>query len=194
LGKKLVIVGFLACSLLAAWVFWNREVKSLRETLNKDVREPRVVLEDFVAIRYEGGTQVGRLTARLGHFFDPNVMELDGEVKAVRLRADGNETLSTESATAYFRAASVTAMMDQKTELDRAELTGFVEVGMRDHLLSTDYAEYRQKDQTVRSSRPVRVEGPARVFSGEEGFTYDVAKQALSMPGPIKGVIAVDAP
>jgi lipopolysaccharide export system protein LptC len=194
MGKKLVIIGFLVCCLLAMWVFWSREVKSLRETLNKDVREPRVVLEDFVAFRYEGDAQVGKLTARLGHFFDPNVMELDGEVKAERQTGDGVETLSTESATAYFRAASVSAMMDEKTELDRAELTGFVEVGMRDHLLSTDFAEYRDKDQTVRSTRPVRVEGPHRVFSGEEGFVYDLKKQALSMPGPIKGVIAVDKP
>ncbi len=86
----------------------------------------------------------------------------------------------------------MTNMMRQKTELDRAELTGFVEVGVKDHILTTDYAEYLHQEQLVRSLRPVRVEGLNRVFSGEEGFTYTLANEVLEMSGFIKGVFSLE--
>lgn len=187
MGKKLIIVAFLASLGLALWIYLSRETKSLRENLSKrSQREPRLVLEDFTFYRYAGEALTGRLSARLGHFYEPNVVELDGEIKGERLTTDGKETVSAESATAYFKANTLTKMMEQ-TDLDRAELTGFVEVGVKEHTLSTDYAEYLAGEDLVRSLRPVRVQGLNRVFTGDEGFTYALTSETLQMFGRVKG-------
>src|SRR5262249_53239600 len=131
--------------------------------------------------------------ARLGHFYEPNIAELDGEVHGERLTPEGDrESVSAESATGYFKTTSLMKMMDQTAELDRAELTGFVEVGVKDHLLTTDYAEYLNTERLVRSLRPVRVEGPGRVFMGDEGFTYSLESQVLTIPGPVRGDVTID--
>ena len=196
MGKKLVIIGFAISMFLAVYVFATRDTTSLKRNLDKaSAKEPRAVLEDFTIFRYEDNILKSKLTARLGHFYEPNVVELDGEIRGERLTPEGDrETVGAESATAYFRATSLSKMMDQNqpTELDRAELTGFVEVGVKDHLLTTDYAEYINSEKLVRSLRPVRVEGPGRVFTGEDGFTYNLLTQVLDMQGQVKGDITVD--
>ncbi len=187
MGKKLVILTFILCFGLALSVYLTREKKSLRENLSKKgQREPRLVFEDFTFYRYTGEALTGRLSARLGHFYEPNVVELDGEIKGERLTADGHETVSAESATTYFKATTLSKMMAE-TELDRSELTGFVEVGVKDHALSTDYAEYLATENIVRSLRPVRVQGPSRVFTGDEGFTYGLNDETLQMYGTVRG-------
>ena len=196
LGKKLTILGFIVSMGIAIYVFMTRDTTSLRKNLDKaSAKEPRAVLEDFTVYRYEGNVLKSKLTARLGHFYEPNVVELDGEIRGERLTNEGDkETVGAESATAYFKATSLTKMLDQNqpTELDRAELTGFVEVGVKEHLLTTDYAEYINSEKLVRSLRPVRVEGPGRVFTGEDGFTYDLLTQVLDMQGQVKGDIELD--
>lgn len=194
MGRKLVIAGFALCMLLGIYVFATRDTKSLKENLNKgSAKDPRAVLKDFIVYRYEGDLLKAKLTARSGQFFEPNVVELDGEVHGERLTPAGDrETMGAESATAYFKATSLTKMMDQTTELDRAELTGFVEVGVKEHLLTTDYAEYINSEKVVRSIRPVHVEGPGRVFTGDDGFTYNLATQVLEMAGKIRGEVLVD--
>ncbi len=196
MGKKLVIAGFLICLALAFYVFLTREIKSRRDDGATEVtKQPRVVLEDFSIYRYEGEALVAKLNSRLGHFYEPNIAELDGDVRGERINSAGErETLEAESATAYMKTNSLMKLVDQKTELDRAELNGFVEVGLREHLLSTDYAEFINSDKLVQSQRLVRVEGPGRVFIGDEGFKYGLETQALEMQGPVKGVVAVDGP
>ena len=192
MGKKLVIIAFLLTSVLAVVVYLTHERKSLRENLEKkDSREPRLVVEDFTFYRYEGSALKSRLSARLGHFYEPNVLELDGEIKGERLLNGERQTVNAESATGYFKAATLTKMMSD-TELDRAELTGFVEVGVKDHLLSTDYAEYLTTGSLVRSLRPVRVEGPGRVFTGDDGFNYNLQSEALEMLGQVRGMFVPD--
>jgi LPS export ABC transporter protein LptC len=193
LGKKIVIAGFLVCLALAFYVFLTREDRTRKDAQAEAQKQPRVVLEDFSIYRYEAEALVGKLTSRLGHFYEPNIVELDGEVRGERINGEGErETLGAESATAYMKSNSLMKLMDQTTELDRAELNGFVEVGLKEHLLSTDYAEFVNSDKLVRSPRPVRVEGPGRVFMGDEGFQYEVETQILEMKGPVKGVVSIE--
>ena len=193
MGKKIVIVCFAIASALAVYVFATRENQSLRETIsNTGTKEARMVLEDFVVFRYEGDIQTGRIMARSGQFFEPNIVELDGDVHGEQITKDGLETMNAESATGYYNATSLTSVMEQKTQLSRAELSGFVEVGVADHVLVTDYAQYIHREHDVKSTRPVRVEGPNRVFTGDEGFTYDLKSQTLKMTGPVKGVVAIE--
>ena len=132
MGKKLVIIGFVLSLVLAVYIFATHETRSLKESINKaSAREPRAVLEDFVAYRYEGDTLKARLNAHLAEFFEPNVVVLEGEVSGERRTEGGErEEIGAESASAYFKPSSLTKMLDptQANELERAELTGFVEV------------------------------------------------------------------
>jgi hypothetical protein len=192
-GKKLVILGFLLSFVFAVYVFMTRETSSIKDRINRvSAKEPRAVLEEFVAYRYDGDHLKAKITAHLGEFFEPNVVVLEGEVKSTKFKAEDDiEELRAESATAYFKPSSLTKMLDpgQVNELERAELSGFVEVAIQDHLIITDYAEFIGKEKAVRSSHPVRVEGPGRTFIGESGFLYNLVSQILSMPGKVKGEV-----
>ena len=196
MGKKLVIIGFVLSLALAIYIFATHETRSLKESISRtSAREPRAVLEDFVAYRYEGEALKARLNAHLAEFFEPNVVVLEGEVSGERRTDSGErEEIGAESASAYFKPSSLTKMLDptQSNELERAELTGFVEVKIKDHLLTTDYAEYINEDKIVRSNHPVRVEGPGRVFVGDSGFVYNLATQILNMAGKVKGEVSFD--
>ncbi|MBM4251045.1 MAG: hypothetical protein FJ146_03665 [Deltaproteobacteria bacterium] len=194
MGKKLVILGFLLSFAFAIYVFMTRETSSIKERINRvSSKEPRVVLEEFIAYRYDGDQLKAKITAHLGEFFEPNVVVLEGEVNGRRIKSkDDIEEIRAESATAYFKPSSLTKMLDpsQANELERAELSGFVEVMLQEHQIITDYAEFIGRDKSVRSSRPVRVEGPGRTFIGESGFVYQLVSQILSMPGKVKGEVA----
>jgi len=189
LGKKIVIMAFLVSFVIALFIFFTYEHKSLRDNLGKiSAREPRASLEDFVVYRYAGETIKGKFSARFGNLFEPNVIEVDGEIKAERLTPRGDvETAAAESATAYFKTASLARLLHQAAEFDRAELMGFVEVRFRDHVLTTDYAEFLNDLREVRSIRPVRVDGPGRIFRGEDGFIYNLNTQSLEMRGLVRG-------
>jgi hypothetical protein len=193
-GKKLVILGFLLSFGFAVYVFMTRETSSIKDRINRvSAKEPRAVLEEFVAYRYDGDRLKTKITAHLGEFFEPNVVVLEGEVKASRFKdQDDLEELRAESATAYFKPSSLTKMLDpgQVNELERAELSGFVEVALQEHLIITDYAEFIGHEKSVRSARPVRVEGPGRTFLGESGFLYNLVSQTLTMPGKVKGEVS----
>lgn len=193
MGKKLTISSFLVCLVIAVYVFLTKESKSLRENIEfGTTREAQLILEDFVAYKYVGARLDAKLSGKAANFYEPNLVEIDGDIRGERATVEGKEWFSAETASAYFKAGSLTGLMQQNIELDRAEISGFVEVGVRDHLLTTDYAELLGDRQIIRSNRPVRVEGEKRVFAGEEGFTYELTTESLYMPGRVKGVVQLD--
>lgn len=192
MAKKLVILSFLVSFIVALWTYASRDTRSLRDNLVARQKDPRVIIEDFYVFRYRRATLSSRLTAKLGLFFEPNVLEIEGEIRAGRYNQGRFETLSAESARATFDAKTLGVMMSQKVDLNHADLSGFVEVGVKNHVLSTDHAEFSKDDQIVRSTRPVRVDGPGRVFMGEDGFSYSLVTETLEMPGVVKGELKID--
>lgn len=194
MGKKILTICLFAAFAMAFYVYVHHENKSLRENIAKSSnQEPRVVMEDFSIHRYQGNRMTGVLSAKLGNFYEPNLIELEGEVRGLQVEGSGRkESMSAESAMVYLKATSLASLLRQQTEVDRVELTGFVEVGLKDHLLTTDYAEYLNQERVVRSLRPVRVEGLGRLFMGEEGFSYSLDSETLDMQGQIKGAVQID--
>ncbi len=189
MGKKILIVVFSLTLAYATFLFINRDTRFLREKITRDqVKTPRVVLEDFKVFRYHDKDIKAQVSARLGHFFEPNLVELNGDIRGLRHTERGPETIGAEAVMAYFEADDIGSML-KEAPLQLAELTGFVEVGVRDHLLTTDYAEYKAADKVVASTRPVRVEGPGRVFTGEDGFNYDLDSQSLDILGHVEGIV-----
>ena len=150
-----------------------------------------MVLEDFVSYRTSGSSLVSTWSARLAHFFEPGELELQGDVKGIRFTAKGEETISSESLTAWFDSQSLTALAAEG-KLRKAELTRFVEVSAGGSILLTDYAEYLADSNVLQSDRSVKIEGLNRQFSGEKGFKYEVSGDKLQLFGKITGVISVD--
>ena len=188
--KKLVIVSFLLSFSVALYVFFSREERSIRDSIKDSKKEPRIELEDFVIYRYQDNDLVGKLTSRIGNFYEPNLIELISEVKGERYIGNEMETMESESAVANLKSKSLVEVLSGKDiSLDVAELTGFVEVGINSHLLSTDYAKYEADKQMILSDRPVRVTGLGRVIDGSEGFSYFLEDQAMVLPGHIKGQV-----
>lgn len=170
----------------------TREKKALREAIAKKVNDHRVIIQGFTTLNYEDGTLVAKISAKKAHYIEPNIMDLEGDVQAEKYSEATKETMRSNQATVYLRTTSLSNLMSQEAELDRAELTGFVQVGFKDHILTTDYAEYIQRENVVRSSKPVQVNGPRRYFEGEGGFIYSLTTEMLEIKGRVKGVTTVD--
>jgi hypothetical protein len=168
----------------------NKESKSLRDNIELGgAKVAQVILEDFVAYKYDGARLDAKLTGKLANFYEPNLVEIDGDINGERATSEGREFFTAETASAFFKAGSLTGLMEKRLELDRAEISGFVEVGLKNHILTTDFAEILNDRQIIRSNRPVKVEGEGRMFAGEDGFTYDLKQASLYMPGKVKGAV-----
>ena len=193
MGKKLIIISFLASFILALFVYSQKDEGTIREGLEEEEdKEPRVILEDFIVYQYHNDKLTNHFTARLGHLFEPNIVELYGEISGIEYKKNGEtETFGAESAVGYYNARTLSEMFEE-SELKRAEFSGFVEIEMGTNLLSTDFAEYLAEARLIRSDRPVRFEGPGRVFSGQEGFAYLIDNQTMKMNGPITGDVKSD--
>lgn len=188
MGKRLIIIGFIICIGLAIYAYSKRDKGSLRQSIDTgSKREPRLVLEEFTVYRYRNGDELeGQLSARLGQVFEPNIVELDGEIRGEKRKNGEAQTFEAETATMFFDAKSLNKMMEG-TQLVKADLNGFIEVGLKDHLLSTDYALYTAATDVLSSKRPVRVDGHNQVLTAEDGFVYSITKETLSLLGLVKG-------
>lgn len=181
------------CLGLAMFVFLTKESKSLRDNIDLGgAKEAQVILEDFVVYKYDGARLDAKLSGKLANFYEPNLVEIDGDIKGERATIGDREFFSAETASAYFKAGSLSGLMEKSLELDRAEISGFVEVGLKNHILTTDFAEFLNDRQTIRSNRPVKVEGEGKMFAGEDGFTYDLEQSSLYMPGKVKGAVEIE--
>jgi len=176
---------------LAFVVLMSREDANMRDMSVLNQRSPRVVLEDFIVYRTAGPELVSTWSAQLAHFFEPGELELHGDVKGIRYTSRGDETISSESLTAWFDTPSLLAMAGEG-KLKRAELKRFVEVAGAGNLLLTDFAEYLADTNVLQSDRAVTIEGPNRQFNGESGFRYEVTGDNLQLFGKITGVLTMD--
>lgn len=192
MGRKLAAIMLILCFGAAAGVFFTRERKVLRDSIDTKAHDHRVIIQGFTTLNYEDGALVSKLSAKKGRYIEPNMMDLEGDVKGERYSDTSKETMRSDQATVYLRTTSLSNLMSQEAELDRAELTGFVQVGFKDHILSTDYAEYIQRENVIRSSKPVQVNGPLRYFESESGFAYSLTTEMLEMTGRVKGVTTVE--
>ena len=188
MAKNFTIVTFIISFFLAVYVYFTRQPQTLRENLTPESEhQPRIIMTDLKLYRYLEGVPKTYLAARQGFIFDPNIIELNGEVKGYRDTKDsGYQTMGAETARILLKAESLGSVFKQ-SEVERIELTSFVDVGVRDHLLTTDYAEYVADKNIVYSPRPVRVEGLGRSFSGADGFVYSLQEESLVMAGLVKG-------
>ncbi len=193
MGKLIVIIGVVASFFTAAIIFFARNTESLRENMRRNsAQEPRLVLEEFTILRYENFHLTSALSAETGLFFEPNHVELSGNIVAERMNKGISETISSDKADAYFETTSISNLA-ASSKLSRAEVEDNVVLKVRDHAMYTEKADYIENRRTLSSKRPVRIVGSNRLFEGDDGFTYHVDKEILGMTGLITGVMQPDA-
>ena len=196
MGRKVAGVFLLIAFVVSIGTFLGRDRKILRETISSNLHEYRIKIEDFTVNNYEDGQLVEGMSAKLGVFVEPNIVEMSGDVRGEK-NSEGKssldqsvekETIRADQATIYLNATSLSMLLNQNAEMDRSELTGFVQVGFKDHVLTTDYVEHIREQKIIRSPKFVKVEGPHRSFEGEEGFEYSLEKEILEIRGKVRGV------
>lgn len=193
MGKPVVITLTLLVFAAALLVLFTREEDPLSERLKANpARYPRIVLEDFTMFQSKNAELRATVTGRIANVFDPNVIEISGDVRGTRVLPRGQEeTVSGESATAWFDTPSLTALLGTP-KLTRAEMRGFVEIVARQHMITADHVAFDAVANRVHTTVPVKVEGPAREFTGENGFAYDVASEKVEFPGKVRGVFRLN--
>ena len=188
--KSATVWGFLLALALAVGVFFGRDRSTPLEALKSSSdRSARVRLEDFVFYRYKGQAVNANFSAKLGLFYEPNIVEMHGNLHGEQYRRGKLETLRSEIGHAIFSSNSLNALMRDGT-LVRAYVEDNVIMELDGNLLKTEQAEYIASRQILRSHRAIRVIGPSRVFDGDDGFTYDVDREVLTMSGLIQGVVS----
>src|SRR5690606_22443135 len=108
MAKNLVIGGFLATLVVAFSVFFTRDKGTPRDVLAEGKQAPRLILDEFSFFRYKGANVEANFSAKLGHFIEPNVIEVFASVRGVRYRGDQVETMRCESGSAVLDADSMT--------------------------------------------------------------------------------------
>ena len=192
MGKKLIIISFILSLVYAVNVYMTRQRTSIREKSEAEtLKEPRLIFEDFTLYRYSDDVMESKMGAKLAELYEPNRLELDGDVFAQKLGLPERQALNSESATILFNSKGLTGMTEG-AKLVSAEVSGFVEVNFKEHVITTDYAKFVAKDNIIKSSRPVRVDGAGRVFATEDGFNYNLTKESLNLIGLVKGQLRPD--
>jgi hypothetical protein len=192
LGKTLLIIFFLISLMVSVYVFLTAEDESPREQLlNVGETEPRIVVDDIFVYQYRDHTIEANFSAKLGHFLEPNLVEVYASVRGTRYRPKGRiESLKCEAASVTVAADTMADLFSQKdVSLLKGEVEDQVQIGLDDNYLFTEYAEYLAVSETIQSKEPVQGEGPNRKFRGEEGFTYDLKSEVLLMSGLVGGEV-----
>ena len=189
MGKPAVITLTLLLFAVALVVLFTRDEDPLSERLQRNpTRYPRIVLEDFTMFQSKNSELRATVTGRLSNIYDPNIVEISGDVRGTRILSKGREeAVSGETATAWFDTPSLTALLGTP-KLTRAEMRGFVEISAQQHIITADHVEFDAVANRVFTTVPVRVEGPSREFTGESGFNYDVATEKVEFPGKVHGI------
>ncbi|SME91349.1 LPS export ABC transporter periplasmic protein LptC [Pseudobacteriovorax antillogorgiicola] len=192
MGKNVVTVIFLVISSLALWVFLSREDRTLRDQVDPDAKQPRIILEEFTLYRYKKHEVQSTLTGRMAHFREPNILEVYGDIRGLRHNTEKREHFAAESATVYFNSNGIVQLM-KNSEVKRCEVENNVQVGSRDSVIQTQYAQYFGAEQILRSDVPVQFTGPNSQFAGQGGFQYDIKTEDLDLIGPIEGTLQSEA-
>ena len=188
MGKSLVVFGFLITLLVAAVVFLTRGTETPQDLLANDRRDPRIILDDFSFYRYSGPTLISNFSAKLGHFFEPNIIEVYAAVRGVRYNDNQVETLRCEAGSAILAANSMNELFRQKdVGIVRSEIEEQVRIGIGENIVRTDYAQYLANEDLVFSREPVEVDGPNRKFYGDKGFRYQIKSETLEVQGNVRG-------
>jgi len=187
-GRNALVVLFLICCGISLFAFLNREKPDVREFREEHAaKEPHLILEEFTVYRYNQHNVTETLAAKLGYFLEPNILELYGDIRGFR-HGPKREYCSAESSISYFDSHSLTSLL-RNAKIVKTEVETQVRVGIEDHALRTEFAEFIADLEVIRTDFPVKIDGPRGRFNGEKGFVYDLKAGLMMIRGPMTGTL-----
>ena len=189
MGKNIIVYSFLFSLGFSLFIFFSREDRRIRDQINQgDKREPLITVEDFTAYKYIDHKVISTLSGKLGQFIEPNILELYGQIRGMRHDVDEKQYIFSESAVAYYRSQGL-AQLAKDSSLRKAEIENSVRIGTGSKVLMTEYAEYIEAENRLKSDWEVLIKTPNSQINGKQGFDYDVLSKDLTVMGPINGVL-----
>lgn len=189
MGKYILVIGFLLTSALAVYVFMSRDDRSLRDQLGQSGgNKPRLILEEFTVYRYRDHRVIGTLSAKMGQFLEPNILEIYGDIRGMRHDSGKREFVNAEGSSTIFRSRGVIQLM-KDPEIIKTELENDVQFGFEDTIIFSQFAEYLAEPGVLRSDVPVLVRSPQGSLHSQTGFLYDIEKESMELYGPIQGTL-----
>ncbi len=188
MGKKLIVAGFLISFGLAVYLFVTRKTPLLKENLESGVvRDPRVILESFNVKRYQQDRLVQQISAKAGHFIDPNVLKLMSEVRASDELKNPPDYLSCEDATVLFEGDEMKSVYGEAV-VRVADFEDNVTLTSNSNILRSEFIRYQAEKDLLLSDLPVQFEGQSAVLYGDSGFRYVIDGGDFEMSGQVRGV------
>lgn len=185
--KHLSTVVFAVLLMVALAYFLMRE-RSHSTASNVRPQQPLIALRDFIMYRYENDAVKWTVSADLGNFLEPNIVEVYGNVNGLRHTEGKIESIQADSAVAYLKSTTFSEIL-RDSKIQKIEIDSRVKIAMNDFRIVTEYAEFDERYQTIVSDLPVKITKDGSFFQGQRGFMYKINKDTLTVNGPLKGVI-----
>lgn len=194
MGKISVIMVFLACFVVALLLFFSKNQVSLRENMESTMEGagPRLLVKGFIVRKYRMSSAEARFDAGLAVFKAPNMVHLTNRIKGWQDMTGQRRVASANHAVAYFETANLIEMLE-RAKLNKVDMGGGVLLGFSGHKVTTQNAEYFVGKNLVRGDALVKVLGPKRWFTGQNGFRLSLKEEKLDVYGKIRGSVASDS-
>ncbi len=187
-SKNLFITLAIIFSLTALYIFTPSKNKNKnKSSAVEDIIKPRVELEKFSYLRFDGNQLKGFLSAFNGYYLEPNLIKLTENVNAEELNK--NQTvnkLRADEVLITLHSNSIEEVI-KSPQMDKAEATSNVELNYQESILKTKYVLYDFEKKLLSSSFPVRVQRGYSFFQGDKGFTYNLVDDTLKVMGQVDG-------
>ena len=186
--RAVIIFSFLISFSVSLFLFFSRSTSTLRENIENAPTHtmPRLILEDFVIKKYQKSKQIAEVQSLLGEFWAPNKVIFKGDIRAWKLKGDEKQELISNKMIAFFNSKNLIELID-RSDLDTAKLTGFVEITYNEYQLKTEEVEYRDQEQKLFSTYPVQIKGNKKFFTGNNGFRLYLKEEMLDVYGKVRG-------
>lgn len=190
MGKNLTVFVIIAFTVLALMIFWSQPSHEGIDRRMAQTSDPRIVIDDLFVQRFKANSLVGDFSAKLVHFVEPNMVEAYAEVSGMRMRDNKRETFRSQILNLQFKAQNMGKLMSSEgggIAYIEVENDVNIKVGLEEML--TERAQYFADRHQISSMDPVEIIGPGRRFFGEQGFSYHLKTEEISIPGPVRGEV-----
>ncbi len=190
MGKNITVIGTLVFTVLALAIFWAQPNRDSFDRRISQSNDPRIVIDDLFVERFKSNQLVGDFSAKLVHFIEPNIIEAYAEVKGMRMREQRKETFRSQILNLQFKATNMGRLLSSDGGgIAYVEIENDVKIKIGPEEMITERAQYFADRQQISSTDPVEILGPGRRFFGEQGFTYNLKTEDISIPGPVRGEV-----
>jgi LPS export ABC transporter protein LptC len=151
-------------------------------------RHARIELDQMTAVKYRESTPVQNLKADLVQFFEPNLIELFGNIDIKRFKSSGTESAKSQIAKAELNSRSTADLFTRTdSQLEKATIERQISLKIGEYTLQSELVHYSAQAGDVYSKEKVKVVGVDRSMEGIGGFKYNMNKGDLTLSGPVRG-------